>query len=193
MTAPVTVSITRHVDPALADEMITWIRAGASLAGRVPGFLGAGWVRPAADSETWHVLYRFADSDSLGAWETSNQRSRWLGAAQGLGVVESRVERRTGIEGWFDEPASSDVRDLRVAPPVPPRWKQACMIWLAFFPLSLTAAWVFGRLAPELALVPRVLLTTLVMTPLMTYVVLPRLTAALAWWLHGQPAPWRRR
>ena len=29
------------------------------------------------------------------------------------------------------------------------------------------------------------------MTPVMTYVVLPRMTQALGWWLHGRPAPWR--
>ena len=32
---------------------------------------------------------------------------------------------------------------------------------------------------------------TLCLTPLMTYLVLPRITRALHWWLHGQPAPWR--
>lgn len=187
MTAPVTVSITRHVDPDLADEMVTWIRAGATLAGHVPGFLGAGWVRPATDSEIWHVLYRFADADSLAAWESSGQRKWWLGAAQGLGVVESRVERRTGIEGWFDDPLARDIRDVAVSPPPPPRWKQACVIWLAFFPLSLVMAYLFAGVAPDLAIVPRVLLTTLVMTPLMTWVVLPRLTRILGWWLNGQP------
>jgi len=32
--------------------------------------------------------------------------------------------------------------------------------------------------------VPRVLGTTVVMTPIMTYLVLPRMTKALGWWLH---------
>jgi uncharacterized protein len=31
-----------------------------------------------------------------------------------------------------------------------------------------------------------------VMTPVMTYVVLPQLTRRLDWWLHGRRAPWRR-
>jgi antibiotic biosynthesis monooxygenase (ABM) superfamily enzyme len=26
----------------------------------------------------------------------------------------------------------------------------------------------------------------------MTYLVLPQVTKALQWWLHGQPPPWRR-
>jgi uncharacterized protein len=192
MTAPVTVSITRHLDPGREAEMVSWMQAGIALAERFPGFLGAGWVRPERDSETWHVLYRFADAAALSSWESSHQRQWWRDSSSGLGVVESRVERRTGIEGWFDDPASRDVRDLRVAPSAPPRWKQAMVIWLAFFPLSLLVAWLFGRYAPDLALVERVLLSTLAMTPVMTYVVLPRMTKALDWWLQGQPAPWSR-
>ena len=82
------------------------------------------------------MLYRFADDQSLATWEASPQRQWWLGAAQGL-VGESQVERRTGIEGWFDPPVTHDVQDLRPAAPAPPRWKQACVIFLVFFPLSL--------------------------------------------------------
>ena len=190
MTAPVTVSITRHIDPGHADEMLAWIRAGGALAVRFDGFLGTGWVRSGTDSDEWHMLYRFADEESLARWEGSSQRRWWLGAAQGL-VGESRLERRTGIEGWFDEPAHTDVQDLRPAPPAPPRWKQMVVIWLAFFPLSLFLSWFLGRLVPGLPLLPRVLLSTVLMTPLMTYVVLPRMTRALEWWLHARPAPWR--
>lgn len=184
----VTVSITRHIDPAHTDEMVAWIRAGGALAVRFPGFLGTGWVRPGPDSDDWHMLYRFDSQESLDAWERSSQRAWWLGAAQGL-VGESRVERRTGIEGWFDEPSSVDAQDLRPGPAAPPRWKQAIVIWLAFFPLSLLASWALSHLQMVLPL--RVLASTLVMTPVMTYVALPRMTRALDWWLQGRRAPWR--
>ena len=50
----------------------------------------------------------------------------------------------------------------------------------------------FGS-ASVLLVVAVVLLSTLAMTPVMTYVVLPRMTRALEWWLHGRPAPWRTR
>jgi hypothetical protein len=191
MTEPVTVSITRQIAPGHGDEMLAWIRAGSALAARFPGFLGHGWVRPAEDSDEWHMLYRFADASSLAAWEASPQRSWWLGAAQGL-VGESRVERRTGIEGWFDEPVAQDVEDLRPAAPAPPRWKQACVIFLVFFPLSLVVNWVSGRVAGGVVLPLRVLLAVLVMTPVMTYAALPWMTRKMAWWLAGEPPPWRR-
>ena len=183
MSAPVTVSITRTVSPGRHDEMVAWIRAGSALAARFEGFLGSGWVRPASDSEEWHMLYRFADSGSLATWEASPQRAWWLGAAQGL-VGESTLERRTGIEGWFDPPTSYDVEDLRPAAPPPPRWKQAVVIFLVFYPLSVLANWASGHLVLDWPLPLRVLATVLVMTPIMTYLALPWITRRMEWWLH---------
>jgi antibiotic biosynthesis monooxygenase (ABM) superfamily enzyme len=182
MSAPVTVSVTRHVDPARSSEMLAWVQAGTSLAERFDGFLGSGWVRPSADSADWHMLYRFADVESLAVWEASPQREWWLEAAQGS--VEERLrERRTGIEGWFDEPSS--VESLSAAPVAPPRWKQMVVIFMGFFPLSLAVNYVVGHTPlADWPLVLRVFVTILVMTPLMTYVVLPWITRRMSWWLH---------
>ena len=197
-TAPqqlaVTVAITRRADPSRNAEMLAWVRSGATLAEDFPGFLGVGWVRPVLGSTEWHMLYRFADAAALHGWEESPQRQWWLSSAQGM-VEHTRMERRTGIEGWFDPPQEREVDDLAgppPAPPAPPRWKQAVTIWLGFFPLSLLAAVTLGHLLADLDVVLRTLVTTLCLTPLMTYLVLPRVTRALQWWLHGQQPPWRR-
>lgn len=181
MSAPVTVSVTRHVDPAQDSEMLAWVQAGATLAQRFDGFLGSGWVRPAPDSREWHMLYRFADADSLAAWEASPQRAWWLGAAQGR-IEATRVERRTGIEGWFDQP--QHVETSTPAPPAPPRWKQMVIIFLVFYPLSVLANWLGSQTMAGVWLPLRVLVTVAVMTPLMTYLALPWITRRMAWWLH---------
>ncbi|GAB1642298.1 antibiotic biosynthesis monooxygenase [Krasilnikovia sp. MM14-A1259] len=186
----VTVAITRRADPARAAEMQAWVRAGATLAEDFPGFLGVGWVRPELGSTEWHMLYRFADSDALRVWEDSPQRRWWLSSALGM-VEHTRVERRTGIEGWFDPPREREVEPLGV-PAAPPRWKQAVIIWVGFFPISLISALTLAPLLATQHVVLRTLVTTLCLTPIMTYLVLPRITAALQWWLHGQPPPWRR-
>jgi uncharacterized protein len=191
VSLPVTVSITRHVAPDRVDQMVAWVRAGSSLAERFPGFLGTGWVRPSVTSDEWHMLYRFDSSESLAHWEASSQRTWWLESAQGI-VGESLRERRTGIEGWFDPPREYAAEDLAPPTPAPPRWKQTVMIWTAFFPLSLVTGLLLSAVAPGLTTVPRVLVTTILMTPVMTYVVLPQLTRRLEWWLQGRPAPWRR-
>ena len=183
VSEPVTVSVTRHVDPSRSSEMRSWVQHGTSLAEQFDGFLGSGWVRPAADSPEWHMLYRFADAESLAAWEASPQRAWWLEAAAGQ-VEETRVEKRTGIEGWFEEaPEASS--------PAPPRWKQMVVIFVVFFPLSLLANWVSGRTIDHLPLFWRVLIAVMVMTPVMTYLLLPWITRRAEWWLQGRPPPWR--
>ncbi len=182
VAGPVTVSIVRHVAPEHAAQMVAWVRAGSSLAERFEGFLGTGWVRPSSGSDEWHMLYRFADQPSLEAWESSPQRAWWLGSAQGL-VGESRLERRTGIEGWFDEPTSRDVEDLRPAASAPPRWKQGVVIWLAFFPLSLALGLLLTATGMHFDIVLRTLITTIVATPIMTYALLPWMTKRFEWWL----------
>jgi antibiotic biosynthesis monooxygenase (ABM) superfamily enzyme len=181
-TAPVTVSVTRHVDPAQTTQMLAWMQAGTSMAEKFDGFLGSGWVRPSVDSPDWHMLYRFADAESLAAWEASPQRAWWLEAAQG-DVEESRRERRTGIEGWFDEPTS--VEATHAVPAAPPRWKQMVIIFMGFFPASLAANWVIAHTVVGGWWLPlRVLASVAVLMPLMTYVVLPWLTRKMSWWLH---------
>ena len=191
-SAPVTVAITRHLEPGHEPEMMSWLNAGIALAERFPGFLGAGWVRTEADSSEWHMLYRFADAASLQAWEQSTQRAWWRAAGQGLGVVEARVEKRSGIEGWFDVPASTVLESGEPLPTPPPRWKQAVTIFMVFAPLSILANLVAVQLLAGIWLPLRVLLMTTVLTPIMVYAGLPWITRVMQWWLQGKPAPWRR-
>jgi uncharacterized protein len=189
---PVTVSFTRRADPGHAREMAAWVRAGLSMAESFPGFLGGGWVRSRGDAHEWHMLCRFRDQTALAAWEASPERQWWLRSAQGLAEV-TRTERRTGIEGWFDEPVAEEVSTPSTAATrtAPPRWKQAMTIWLVFFPLSLLTTVTLGELLASVPVVLRVAITTIVLTPVMTYLVLPWVTARLDWWLHGRS--WRDR
>ena len=188
--APITVAVERRVDADRQAEALAWVQTGTSLASRMPGYLGSGWVRGSPASSLWYTLYRFADADSLAGWESSPERHWWLRSGEEF-VHDARVERRTGIEGWFDVPASSLLdHPTPLGPrPAPPRWKQAVTIWLGFFPTNLVFT-LLVSLLPVWGVVPlvaRVLITTVVLTPVMTYVVLPFVTARLRPWLEGGP------
>jgi antibiotic biosynthesis monooxygenase (ABM) superfamily enzyme len=178
---PITISITRTVDPERAKEVAAWARAGQDLLSASPGYLGSGWIRPDPSSPEWHMLFRFADAESLAAWEASPERAWWVASAQGL-VEDSHMERRTGIEGWFDEPAS--VESIEIGPVVPPRWKQMVSIFLVFYPLSLGANALWGTLLGAWPLWARVLVSVVTVTPIMTYLALPLVTRALRPWLQ---------
>ena len=191
-TAPesVTVTVTRRALPGRAAEMSAWVQAGQRLASGFPGFLGAGHVRPGQDSTDWHMLYRFTDEAALARWQSSGEREWWRASARGI-VSETRVEKRTGIEGWFDEPRGRVVSAR--APGGPPRWKQAVVIFVAFAPTNLLAQALLLPLVEGWPLALRVLALTAVLIPVMTYLVLPFVTRRLQWWLEGRRAPWRRR
>jgi antibiotic biosynthesis monooxygenase (ABM) superfamily enzyme len=183
MPQPITVSITRTVSPDRGKEVAAWARAGQDLLSATPGYLGSGWIRPDPHSSEWHMLYRFADSASLAAWERSPERAWWIASASGL-VEDARSERRTGIEGWFDEPSSVEV--VAAAPPAPPRWKQMIAIFLAFYPLNLLAQSLLVPLIDDWPLPLRALLVIVVVMPIMTYLALPAITRALRPWLLGR-------
>ncbi len=101
-------------------------------------------------------------------------RQAWLERGQGL-FDEPREHRAHGLAAWFDDNRK------------PPRWKQSVAIWLAFFPVSLAFNLGAGPYLGELSLAARVLLSTLVLTPLMTYWFIPLSSRLLAPWLHRRP------
>lgn len=196
---PITVAIERRIDPTRTAEATSWMQAGTDLATAFPGFLGSGWVRAGEESDLWYMLYRFRDIETLEAWETSGPRRWWLDSGRPF-AREERVERRTGIEGWFDAPFATAI-DSRLGadaatrpvqhpvPTAPPRWKQAVTIWLGFFPVNLLASWLLGFVPgfTEWPLVLRILLSTALLTPVMTYLVLPWVTRMLRPWLQRPP------
>ena len=193
MSEPITVSIRREVDPDRIPEATAWVQTGVNLANRHPGFLGSGWVREGADSRVWHMLYRFATDEDLEQWERSPERAGWLSMGEGF-VLSERVERRTGIEGWFDEPTTGTITipnpDTGGTTTVavvhtPPRWKQAVSIWLGFFPVNVAFNYAIAPVPgwDQLPIWLRALATTVVLTPIMTYWVLPWVTRMLRGWL----------
>lgn len=179
--APITVSITRTVLPEHHRRFNAWVQAGQELAREWNGYLGSGWIRTAPDSNEWHVLYRFADAKSLRAWDESEERRWWMESAAEL-VETTRVELRTGIEGWF-EPHGEQTFTIPETV-VPPRWKQAVSIFLPFFPLSLLSNLLLTPLLKDWPLVFAVFLNICILTPLMTYIFLPATTRLLRPWLQ---------
>ena len=187
---PITVSIRREVDIARIAEATAWVQTGVNLASKYPGFLGSGWVRAGEHSQIWHMLYRFAGVETLEAWERSPEREWWLSMGEGF-VRSERSKRRSGIEGWFDEPATGSITVVDAATgsaevAAPPRWKQAVAIWLGFFPVNLAFTYLMSPIpvwGDALPIWLRVLITTLVLTPIMTYWVLPQVTRRLRGWL----------
>ena len=153
-TDPITVVDPARVDPAHIAEATAWVQTGVNLANKYAGLprLGLG-ARRGGVATCGTCSTASPTRATLEAWERSPERSWWLSTGEGF-VAATRVERRTGIEGWFDEPRPVD-HGARAAATghgasraAPPRWKQAVTIWLGFFPVNLLFAYVADARCP---------------------------------------------
>jgi antibiotic biosynthesis monooxygenase (ABM) superfamily enzyme len=65
----------------------------------------------------------------------------------------------------------------------PPRWKFAVMVWIAIYPTITTTLFLIGPFVKDFPLPLRTLTLTLIMVPLMVFVLMPFLQKLLAKWL----------
>ncbi|MBC3375192.1 antibiotic biosynthesis monooxygenase [Pseudomonas sp. SWRI92] len=174
-TSPVTLMVARRVAKGRYQDLIAWLREGEQLATDFAGYLGSGVLAPPPDGDEFQIIFRFADEQTLHAWEYSASRTAWLERGSEL-FAQPSEHRVRGMDGWFGAIGQR-----------PPRWKQAVAIWLAFFPVSLLFNFLLGPLLNELGLPSRVFISTLILTPLMVYLFIPMSTHILASWLTGAP------
>jgi hypothetical protein len=101
---PVTVTVARVVRPEQQDAFERWAAEVQDLVATFPGHLGSSLLRPGAGSDEFHLVYRFADDESLAAWERSADRADALDRVSRL-VEDERTARAVGLESFFAVPA----------------------------------------------------------------------------------------
>jgi uncharacterized protein len=177
---PVTTTVTRRVKPGhepFYDQFLAGINAAAS---RFPGHLGVEVFRPqTAAAGEYRIVYRFDTSEHLHAWLDSDERAAWLERAEPHVIGPMRTRFVTGLETWFTLPD-------RPGTPPPPPYKMALLTWLTIFPLITLVVVALDPLLEKLALVPRLAVTTALTVPIMTWLVMPRVTRLLRGWLYPQ-------
>jgi uncharacterized protein len=175
---PVTTTVTRRVKPG-HEAAYEGFLAGISGAARAfPGYLGVEVFRPAPGrGGEYRIVYRFDSVAHLRAWLDSAEHAAWLARAEPhvAGPIQTQV--LTGLEGWFTLPTQPG------APPPPP-YKMALVTWAAIFPLITLVVVASAPLLSHLPLVVRLAVTTGITVPLMTWVVMPRVTRLLGRWLY---------
>ncbi|MVW71574.1 MULTISPECIES: antibiotic biosynthesis monooxygenase [unclassified Bordetella] len=172
VSAPVTMFVTRHIAPEKYSDFLKWMRQGELLAAGFPGFLGSGVLQPPEGGDEYQIVLRFEDPESLARWENSLPRKMWLERGASL-VRESRVHRVSGLNAWFSTGNGT-----------PPRWKQAISVWLAYFPMLLLFSILANDILSTLPIFWRVFVTTVCMTPVLSYICIPVITKVLRRWLH---------
>ena len=174
VSEPVTVTVARDVRPERRDSFEQWAREVLGLAAQFPGNLGTSMLRPPPGSTRYHLVYRFADGESLARWERSTERQAALARVEHLsdGADYARV---AGLDSFF----------TALTPPRPgPRWRLTVLTIAAVFAITLAFQLL---VAPHVASWPvplRLLLSATVVVVLLGQVVMPRLTRWCAPWLR---------
>jgi uncharacterized protein len=175
---PVTTTVTRRVKPGhevFYEQFLEGIIAAAT---RFPGHLSVEVLRPASASEgEYRIVYRFDTGEHLRAWLDSDEHAAWLERAKPHVIGPMRTQFLTGLESWFTLPG-------RPGSPPPPPYKMALVTWVTIFPLITVVVLVLDPLLVRLDVVPRLAVTTAVTVPIMTWLVMPRVTRLLRGWLY---------
>ena len=179
---PVTTTVTRRVKPGHEPFYESFLEGIIAAAARFPGHLGVEVFRPpSASTGEYRVVYRFDTREHLRAWLDSDERAAWLERAEPHVIGPLRTQFLTGLEAWFTLPD-------RPGTPPPPPYKMALLTWVTLFPLITLVVIALESLLERLALIPRLAVTTAVTVPIMTWVVMPRVSRLLRGWLYPDRA-----
>ena len=164
----VTVVISRRVFPGHERDYDEWVRKLVAAATQAPGNNGATLLIPEPGKQgLYHVVLRFADHDSVHAWEDSYIRQKLSHEADAFSV-KSRQEA-TGLETWFSIPECPEL-----APP--PKWKMFLITTLGVYALSVLFVKVEELLKLNWNFYLLNILTSALVVGSLTWVVMPWLS-----------------
>ena len=181
---PVTTTVTRRVKAGHEAAYEAFLAGISATARTFPGYLGIDIFRPTPTGQggEYRTIYRFDSAAHLQAWLDSPQHRAWLARAEPHVAGPMRTQVLVGLEGWFTLPTSPGV-----APPPP--YKMALVTWATIYPLITLVVVATTPLLGPLPLVAQLAVTTAVTVPLMTWLVMPRVTRLLHRWLYPDRRP----
>ncbi|MEJ7702897.1 MAG: antibiotic biosynthesis monooxygenase [Geodermatophilaceae bacterium] len=121
-------TVARTVLPDNRQAFEDWADGIQSRMSDYPGHLGSTMLSPGPGEDEYHIVYRFADSETLHNWEHSEERAQWLAKLEEM-VESERFAHVTGLETWFTLPDRADQG--------PPRWKMVAVTSTVIFALQL--------------------------------------------------------
>lgn len=176
-SSAVTVLVSRRIKAGDEQTFEALMQKMMQVAADFPGYLGGQLVSPTPQEPgLYHVVFAFDTDEHLQQWQTSAARSLGLAAIEPLTEGPAQARQVIGMAHWFTTGAHH-------APP--PRWRVAVVTWLGIFPTVLCLFLLLGDVLAPLPLVPRVMLLTMLVVIIMTWVVAPQLTRWLKPWLHS--------
>lgn len=168
--------VRRKAKPGCEEAYEALIRAMFADASHFPGYLSAQLIPPEAPGGEYQILQRFATEADLARWNASPQRAVWQERLRPVAEGDPEYRLLTGLDAWFAPtviPASSP----------PQKWKMTLVSWLGIFPTVSLLLWLITPLLASWPFLLRTAVFTALVALAMSYLVMPRLSRWMAWWL----------
>lgn len=168
--------VRRRAKPGCDKAYEDLVRAMLERASHFPGALSAAVIPPRAEGGEFQIIQRFASTADLERWQSSDDSALWHERLAAVAEDDPDYHLLTGLEVWF-------APKLVPTGAKPLRWRMAVVTWTAIFPLASLSLWGLAPLVAPLPYLGRMAIITAVVVAAMTYVVMPRLSRWLAWWV----------
>lgn len=182
---PATILVTASPAPGLEHQweqaLGELVRASLSF----PGHLGTTVLKPKAQGPgQYRIITKFDSAEHMVTWRDSQDRQHHIEHIAQFESKPADIHYVTGLETWFELPHHAEV-----ALPPPPKYKMAVIIWIAVY---VTVLPLIALLKPLTSPLPPLLgsaILALASVVLMTWVVMPALTALFRGWLYPDSGP----
>lgn len=168
---------------ASTPQFEAWYARVREVAQYYSGFLRADLCPPLNCDDgvvKYYSIIHFATPSQLDLWVSSDQRQRLFKEGELIFLAYRFKSFTTGLEGWFSLQAGSG-RSLG-----PPPWKQILAVVLGLYPTVMLQGLVFTTLGVMQGwpLPAAMLVNNLITSSLLTWVVMPRVSRLLKFWLR---------
>lgn len=151
------------------DEFRAWADRVAELAIRADGY--GGGLKLEQSGGLFHLVHRFDTAADLDRWQNTSDYRRLM--EEGDRFSTPRRQRVDGDYQAVQLPSDSDSS----------KWKRFLMTWIAVFPVLLVLNAVFSLLPLQLPQPARLAITSPLLTAILTWVILPRVSRWLKPWV----------
>lgn len=178
---PITLVFSFIVNKGKEEEFEKWAHEITKAVSQFDGHLGSNWIRTSERDSEYVVILKFLDIKDSNKWLKSPIRKRLLKKVVPLikQGMQNKVQNVTGLETWFTLPGHTMIKP-------PPRWKMVIATMIGIYPIGLIYQ---AYLVPYMRLVPlllRPVALSLILTPILTYVIMPQVTKLLRHWLYPE-------
>lgn len=166
----------RRAKPGCDKAYEDLVRAMLEASSHFKGYISAAVIPPKKEGEEFQIIQRFATQADLDHWRNSEDCATWHERLRPVAGTDPEYRLLTGLEVWF-------APKLVLASEPPPRWRMTVISWLGIYPIVAFCLWYISPVLQELPYLLRTAVLTAIVVVAMSYVVMPRLSRWMAWWL----------